>query len=172
MSRSVDLFVASDQPSAAVAAHIAERGGLEVAAVGPDGERFELAGDGLTAVLHHHEYLDDDGLPLSRYAYALSLRTQASGHLGTTREVTFLRRVSTALDHLPVLLVLDLQNRDTAHLAPAANPAPPPGPSPAPGLPSASGLPSAPDLPPASPHPAPAAPVSAPDDAHPTAGEQ
>jgi hypothetical protein len=127
MSRSVDLFVASDQPIAALAAHIAERSGLKVAEAGPDGQRFVLAAaDDLTALLHRHEYLDDDGLPLSRYEYALSMQTQASGHLGLTREVGLLRRVSAALDDLPVLLVLDLQNRDAAPTVPAPVSDPPP----------------------------------------------
>jgi hypothetical protein len=136
MSRSVDLFVASDQPIAALAAHIAERSGLKIAEAGADGERFVFTADGLTAVLHHHEYLDDDGLPLSRYGYALSMQTQASGHLGLTREVGVLRRVSAALDDLPVLLVLDLQNRDATSPGPVAVPDPvPAAPDPVPAVP-------------------------------------
>jgi hypothetical protein len=130
MSRSVDLFIASDEPIDAVAAHIAERTSLDVVTPGGDGGRYQLSGEGFDAVLHRHEYLDDDGLPLRRYAYALSMQTQATGHLGTTPEVTLLRRVSAALDDRPVLLVLDLQNRDGDGPKPAEPPAPlPPPPS-------------------------------------------
>ena len=111
MSRSVDLFVSSTEPVEALAALIAERCRLELRPR-PEADRFDLVDGGLTAVLHRHAFVDDDGLPLSRYPYALSMQTQASGHLGSSREVGFLRRVASSLDGVPVLLVLDLQYRD------------------------------------------------------------
>ncbi|HEY1733426.1 MAG TPA: hypothetical protein VGG23_03180, partial [Acidimicrobiales bacterium] len=75
--------------------------------------RFELVDAELVAVLHRHEFVDDDGLPLSRYPYALSIRTGATGHLGSSPEVSLLRRVAAAIEvEVGVLLVLDLQYRD------------------------------------------------------------
>jgi hypothetical protein len=110
MSRSVDLFVSSDEPIEALADLIAERSGLSLS-VRPDGEGFDLADGDLTAVLHRHAFADDDGLPLSRYPYAISIETQAGGHLGASPEVSLLRRLATRLDGVAVLLVLDLQYR-------------------------------------------------------------
>jgi hypothetical protein len=110
MSRSVDLFIASDEPITGLAALIAERSGLALRARA-DGEGFDLADGDLAAVLHRHAFADDDGLPLSRYPYAISMQTQAGGHLGASLEVSLLRRLASRLDGLAVLLVLDLQNR-------------------------------------------------------------
>ncbi len=111
MSRSVDLFISYDAPIEALAALVAERTGLTV---DPRGEvdEFDLVDGGIAALLHRHHFADDDGLPLSHYPYALSITTGVGGHLGSSPEVSMLRRVAGAMDGVPVLLVLDLQYRD------------------------------------------------------------
>jgi len=114
VSRSVDLFISSGEPLAQLAQLIAARTGLAVRpdpAVSAGAAAYELSAGDLIAELAAHPYLDDDDLPLSRYEYALSLRTTAPGHLGASPEVGLLRRVAAELDDRAVLLVLDLQNR-------------------------------------------------------------
>jgi hypothetical protein len=110
MSRSVDLFISSDEPIETLAALIAERSGLPLQPR-TDGQGFDLVDGDLTAVLHRHAFADDDGLPLSHYSYAISMQTQAGGHLGSSLEVSLLRRIAAFLDGAAVLLVLDLQYR-------------------------------------------------------------
>ncbi len=110
MSRSVDLFVSWRESIEALAVVITDRSGLELHPR-PDGRGFDLAEGNLSAVLHRHGFADDDGLPLSHYPYAVSMRTQAGGHLGSSLEVSMMRRLAACLDGIPVLLVLDLQYR-------------------------------------------------------------
>ncbi len=110
MSRSVDLFISSGAPLEDLAATIAARAGLSVE--GPsEEERIVLAEGDLRPVLHPHRFVDEDDLALSRYPYALSLRTTATGHLGMSPETALLRRVAAELADHQVLLVLDLQYR-------------------------------------------------------------
>jgi hypothetical protein len=111
MSRSVDLFISYGEPIEALAALIAERSDL-ILHPRSDGQGFEVTDGDLMAVLHSHAFADDDGLPLSHYPYAISMQTQAGGHLGSSLEVSLLRRIAAGLDGVAVLLVLDLQYRD------------------------------------------------------------
>ncbi len=117
MSRSVDLFISTDASVEELAAVIAARAGLVPdPSVGPpadDGGVSLVDGD-LSARLHEHAFVDDRELVLSRYRYALSLRTTVGGHLGSSPETALLRRVASSLDDHSVLLVLDLQYRSGA----------------------------------------------------------
>jgi hypothetical protein len=126
VSRSVDLFVSSEEPIEVLAALITARTGLTPVDAPssdvpfPDPSGSVLLTDGrLTADLHEHRFIDDGDLVLGPYRYALSLRTTVGGHLGVSPETELLRRVAARLDDHPVLLVLDLQYRAGAGAAPS-----------------------------------------------------
>lgn len=114
MSKSVDLFIHSDQPIEAVAAAV-ER--LTQLAVKP-GElpsTWVVAKDDLRAELRINPYINDGELDLERYAYAMSAR--ASGNrLTDSPEAALLRAVADRLhsEKMRTLLVHDLQYKDRA----------------------------------------------------------
>ncbi|MHB1931149.1 MAG: hypothetical protein ACYDEN_05730 [Acidimicrobiales bacterium] len=111
MSRSIDLFIATDTPLDELAAVIAARTGLEVQTRAGDGATL-IAGRDAAAVLAVHAHADAGDLRLSRYRYALTATTEAAHHVGDTPQATMLRGVASALAGvLPVLLVVDLQFR-------------------------------------------------------------
>ena len=115
MSRSLDLFISSAAPLDELAATLAARTGLVPDAESGAGERGVALRDGdLCAVLHEHRFMDDGDLFLTRYRWALSMRTTVTGHLGLSAETALLRQVAAALADHPVLLVLDLQYRAEA----------------------------------------------------------
>ena len=111
MSRSVELFIATDTPADDLARAIAARAGLSVEYRADDGAPV-LANNQTSAVLHEHAYVDDGDLRFSRYRYALSARTSAADRIGEQPETRLLRTVAAALGgDLDVLLVLDTQFR-------------------------------------------------------------
>ena len=116
MSRSIDLFIATDLPLEEVAALIATRTGLEVKERSADGALL-IVGRDATAALAVHGYADEGDLRLSRYRYALTATTEATHHVGDTPQATMLRAIASELGReLSVLLVVDLQFR-RQHLA-------------------------------------------------------
>lgn len=111
MSRTVDLFIDSDQPLERVASQLGELTGRPLIA-SPDGTRFVFEDQGVTAYLSEHDFLDDDDLPLSEFRYVLSTVARAPDRPEDGPEAASLRRVNALLSQsgsLPSLLVLDLE---------------------------------------------------------------
>ena len=158
MSRTVDLFLDSDQPLELVALQFSELTSAQLRPL-PDGARFVLQEEGVTAYLSEHDFLDDDDLPLSEFPYVLSARVRGVGDIDHSPEACYLRRLNARWREqtgLPSLLVIDLERPDATDLATDA-----PGPTATPGpVPGSVGLP--PTAPPGMPQPpAPPAPHGA-----------
>lgn len=118
MSRTVDLFLDSDQPLALVAAQLSELTSARVSAL-PGRAQFVLEEEGVTAYLAEHDFLDDDDLPLSEFAYVLSARVRAGGDIDHSPEARYLRRLNARWREqtgLPSLLVIDLERPDAEAL--------------------------------------------------------
>lgn len=114
MSRSVDLFIEADLPLGDLAGAVASQCDVRLSA-DPDHGCWVVQDGPVRAVLAPHRYVDDGELPLSRYPYALSARVGA-GRPQDSAEAALLRRIGHRLQESsgwPVLLVLDLQYRDT-----------------------------------------------------------
>jgi hypothetical protein len=116
MSRSVDLFIAARHSLDEVAAELTQK--LELTArMEADGSRYLVTHEGVAMVLHRHPYVDDEGLPFSRYPYALSASVRQDARPQDSTEAAVLRRLAQRIQQAltwPVLLVLDLQFRDAA----------------------------------------------------------
>jgi hypothetical protein len=111
VSRTVDLFLDSDQPLERVAGQLGELTGHPLVAL-PDKTRYVLQEGPVIAYLAEHDFLDDDDLPLSEFRYVLSARVTSSGSIDDSPEVGFLRTVNSQLRtsaNLPSLLVIDLE---------------------------------------------------------------
>ncbi|MBO0732044.1 MAG: hypothetical protein J2P57_22480 [Acidimicrobiaceae bacterium] len=126
MSRSIDLFVASDLPLEQVAEQLGHAISASLSA-SPHGATFILRDGDVVAELGPHPYQDDGDLLLSRYRYALSAAVPDDARPQYTPEAVVLRKIAQAVrakDLFPVLLVMDLQfrdgdgERDTAPAAP------------------------------------------------------
>jgi hypothetical protein len=114
MSRTVDLFLDSDQPLDRVADQLSELTGNKLVA-SPDKTHFVMTDGDVTAHLAEHDFLDDDDLPLSEFRYALSASVKGPGDIESAPEVACLRHVNAVLRKdggLPSLLVLDLERPD------------------------------------------------------------
>lgn len=114
MPRAIDLFIDSDQPLDRLADELSQLTGQPFQPA-PDRSRYVMHDDGVVAHLSGHDFVDDDGLPLSEFRYVLSCSVPYGSDLETSAEVASLRRVSTSLrDHgaLPCLLVIDLERPD------------------------------------------------------------
>ena len=139
MSRTVDLFLDSDQPLELVALQLSELTSAQLSA-SPDAARFVLQEEGVTAYLSEHDFLDDDDLPLSEFPYVLSARVREPGDIDHSPEARYLRRLNARWREqtgLPSLLVIDLERPDAPEFATGA-----PGPTAAPGpVPASAGLP-------------------------------
>jgi hypothetical protein len=115
MSRTVDLFLDSDQPLQRVATQLGELTGYPLVAL-PDKSRFVLHYGPVSAYLSEHDFLDDDDLPLSEFRYVLSASVSGPGSIEDSPEVECLRRVNAHLAvsaGLPSLLVIDLERPDS-----------------------------------------------------------
>lgn len=115
MSRTVDLFLDSDQPLDRVAEQLSEVTGNQLVA-SPDKAHFVMLSGGITAYLAEHDFLDDDDLPLSEFRYVLSVSVRSAGNIDQSPEVACLRLVNTLLRQnagFPSLLVIDLERPDT-----------------------------------------------------------
>jgi hypothetical protein len=114
VSRTVDLFLDSDQPLGRVAEQLSELTGNQLVA-SPDKTYFVMLAGGITAYLAEHDFLDDDNLPLSEFRYVLSASVRGAGNLEDSPEVAGLRLINTLLRQsvgFPSLLVIDLERPD------------------------------------------------------------
>jgi hypothetical protein len=112
MSKSVDLFIHSDQPIEAVAAAVERLTQLTVKP-GELPSTWIIARDDLRAELRVNPYISDGELDLDRYAYAMSARASGT-RLTDSPEAALLRAVADRLhgEKMGTLLVHDLQYRD------------------------------------------------------------
>lgn len=81
----------------------------------PDRQRFVMQEGHVVAHLSEHDFVDDDGLPLSEFRYVLSTAVPYGADVETSPELTLLRQVSARLHdqgELPCLLVIDLERPD------------------------------------------------------------
>ena len=86
MSRTIDLFIDSDQPLEQVAAQLSDLTGHPLVA-SPDRSRFVFQDGPVTAYLAEHDFLDDDDLPLSEFRYVLSTSVSSPGDIDDGAEV-------------------------------------------------------------------------------------
>jgi hypothetical protein len=115
MSRTVDLFLDSDQPLERLAAELGDLMGHPLVAL-PDRTRYLLSEGRVNAFLSEHDFLDDDDLPLSEFRYVLSACVTATASIEESPEVELLRKINARLATsvgLPSLLVIDLERPDT-----------------------------------------------------------
>ena len=114
MSKSVDLFINSDQPIEAVAAAVERLTQLSIKP-GELPSTWLIAKDYLRAELSVKPYISDGELDLERYAYAMSARASGS-RLTDSPEAALLRAVADRLhtEKIRTLLVHDLQYKDRA----------------------------------------------------------
>jgi hypothetical protein len=120
VSRTVDLFIDSDQPLEQVAAQLSELNDCQLVA-SPDRARFVLHEGPVTAYLAEHDFLDDDDLPLSEFRYVLSAPVRSPGPIDDSAEVACLRGINTRMRQsavLPSLLVIDLERPDSVQTDP------------------------------------------------------
>jgi hypothetical protein len=116
VSRSVDLFIASEADIAEVAHAVAVLAGA-ISSPGSSEGSFELRRGDVVAELRTHDYVDDGALRFSRYPYVLSARFQSDQSLGDVPEVVFVRHTADLVRQrmdATALVVLDLQQRDPA----------------------------------------------------------
>jgi hypothetical protein len=114
VSRTVDLFLDSDQPLGRVAEQLSELTGNQLVA-SPDNTHFVMVAGAMTAYLAEHDFLDDDNLPLSEFRYVLSAPVRSAGDIEHSPEVASMRLVNTLLQQsagFASLLVLDLERPD------------------------------------------------------------
>jgi hypothetical protein len=114
VSRTVDLFLDSDQPLGQLAVQLSDLTGLPLVPV-PDRDRFVIKDGEVVLHLTQHDFLDDDGLPLSEFRFVLSASVRHPGDIEASSEIASLRRVGSALraqGALPSLLVIDLERPD------------------------------------------------------------
>lgn len=112
MSKTVDLFIESDQPIEAVASMLAAETGWPVEPGEVPGT-WTMSGADQRADLHAHPYVNDGHLAFERYTYALT--AQASGtRLTESPQAVMLRTVADRLRarKVPTMLVHDLQYRE------------------------------------------------------------
>src|ERR1700678_242071 len=112
MSRTVDLFLDSDQPLDRVAEQLGELTGKPLVA-SPDRAHFVMVEGDVTAYLAEHDFLDDDDLPLSEFRYVLSASVRRTGDIEDSPEVACLRLVNSLLRQsvgFPSLRVIALEH--------------------------------------------------------------
>jgi hypothetical protein len=120
MSRTVDLFLDSDQPLELVASELSELAGAPLSA-SPDRSRFVLKYKDVTAYLAEHDFVDDDDLPLSEFPYVLSAQVRGAGEIDRSPEAQCLRELNARWQRgtgMPSLLVIDLERPDASWLGP------------------------------------------------------
>jgi hypothetical protein len=112
MSKTVDLFIESDQPIESVAAMLAAETGWPVEPGEVPGTWTLAAGED-RADLHAHPYVNDGPLAFERYAYALTAQVNGS-RLTESPQAAMLRTVADRLraSKVPTMLVHDLQYRE------------------------------------------------------------
>jgi hypothetical protein len=116
MSRTVDLFIDSDCPLESLAEQLGDLLGERFAPL-PDGARFALRKGPVTVYLAEHDFLDDEGLPLSEFRYVLSARVRGAGDIEQSPEAGCLRRLKSLWSEqagLASLLVFDLERAEAS----------------------------------------------------------
>ena len=114
MPRTIDLFLDSDQPLDQLAARLSELIGRPFVPA-PDSRHFVLQDGPVVAHLSDHDFIDDDGLPLSEFRYVLSTTVPRGTSPESSQELSSLRDVRARLTEngeLPCLLVIDLERPD------------------------------------------------------------
>jgi hypothetical protein len=114
LSRTVDLFLDSDQPLERFASQLSELTGAQLVA-SPDGTGYYLHDGPVAAFLFEHDYVDDDDLPLSEFRFVFSAQVRGRGRMEDSAELQYLRQVNGRLREtsgMSSLLVIDLQVRD------------------------------------------------------------
>ena len=94
MSRTVDLFIDSDQPLPQLAERLSELVGQPLSASGGQ-HRYALVDGNVNAYLSEHDFLDDDDLPLSEFRYVLSAAVRGPGPIEDSPEVCCVRAGQT-----------------------------------------------------------------------------
>ena len=119
MSKTVDLFIESDQPIESVASMLAAETGWPVEPGEVPGT-WTMTGGDQRADLHAHPYVNDGHLAFERYAYALTAQVSGS-RLTESPEAVMLRTVADRLRprQVPTMLVHDLQFRERDGRQPA-----------------------------------------------------
>lgn len=115
MPRAIDLFIDSDQPLDRLAGELGELSGLRFVP-SPGRNRFTTSDGDVVAFLSAHDFIDDEGLPLSEFRYVLSTTVPYGVDVETSAEVASLRRFSSAMRERggpPCLLVIDLERADS-----------------------------------------------------------
>jgi len=110
VSRTIDLFLDSDQPLELLAGRLALLTGREFVA-SPDGTRFAMRERDVVAYLAEHDFLDDEDLLLSQFRYVLSAVVKGTGELEESPEAVCLRSVNALFRQGGAgasLLVMDL----------------------------------------------------------------
>jgi hypothetical protein len=114
MSRSIDLFIDTEQPVIELAGAIGEL--LDSPLVeDPATGVWSLTDGEVEATLSQHPYVDDGDLPFTRFKYALSARVANTVRPQEAPATALLRRTAELVQRqlgLSVLLVMDLQYRD------------------------------------------------------------
>lgn len=120
MSKTVDLFIRSDQPVEAVADLLARATGWTVEPADRPGT-WSVAGDGQSALLHAHGYANDGPLRFGTYPYVLTA-TATGTRLTESPETVMMRMAADRLrEHrVATMLVHDLEYRDRQDDAEAA----------------------------------------------------
>ena len=130
MSRSVDLFIDADLTLDELARQLSEQIGVQLQR-DPDRPQWVLEDGQTVARLSEHPYGDDADLLLSRYRYALSAAVANGARPLDTPAAALLRKLSQQLHSgtpWRVLLVVDLQYRESSGPPRQAAPAPAPAP--------------------------------------------
>jgi hypothetical protein len=114
MSRSIDLFIDTEQPVNELAGAIGEL--LDHRLVEDPATRvWSLTNGEVEARLSEHPYVDDGDLPFTRFKYSLSARVANTVRPQEAPATALLRRTAELVQRqlgLSVLLVMDLQYRD------------------------------------------------------------
>jgi hypothetical protein len=113
MSKTVDLFIESDQPIEAVAALLAAETGWPVDP-GETPGTWALKAPEQWAELHTHPYINDGALAFERYPYALTARVSGS-RMTDSPQAAMLRTVADKLRprRIATMLVHDLEYRES-----------------------------------------------------------
>ncbi|HUJ65739.1 MAG TPA: hypothetical protein VLX59_09395 [Acidimicrobiales bacterium] len=114
MSRSIDLFIDTEQPVNELAGAIGELLAHRLVEDPATGV-WSLTDGEVEARLSEHPYVDDGDLPFTRFKYSLSARVANSVRPQDAPATALLRRTAELVQRqlgLSVLLVMDLQYRD------------------------------------------------------------
>lgn len=123
MPRTIDLFLDSDQPLDQLASRLSQLCGRRFVP-SPDRAAYVLQDGPVVAHLSAHDFVDDDGLPLSEFRYVVSSTVTLGAELEATPELATLRQLRRALEDdrsgITCLLVLDLERPDPGDCQPNA----------------------------------------------------